>query len=147
MVAPFRYSATVVNMGTMASVPPDVNPVETRGYRSPTRAEAARATRQQVLRAAYALFSEHGYPRTTLAEIAAAAGVSVETVYKTFGNKRSLLKELADVTVGGDDEQVEVLERPDPLAVRDELDQRRQVAMFAAGMAVQMERVRPFDDI
>src|SRR3954453_22351273 len=134
-------------MGTMAPVVPDVNPAAARSYRSPARTEAARVTRQAGLRAAYRLFSEHGYPRTTLAEIAAAAGVSVETVYKTFGNKRALLKEMADVTVGGDDEQVEMLERPDPLAVRDEPDQRRQVAMFAAGMAVQLERVRPFDDI
>src|SRR4051794_28184780 len=147
MVPPFHYSLTVLDMGTMALVPPDVNSVETRAYRSPARAEAARATRGRVLRAAYTLFSHQGYPRTTLTEIAAAAGVSVETVYKTFGNKRGLLKELADVTVAGDDEQVELLERPDPLAMRDELDQGRQVAMFAAGMAAQMERVRPFDDI
>ena len=131
----------------MALVSPDVNGVVPRAYRSPARAEAARANRRLVLQAAYQLFSEQGYPRTTVAEIAAAAKVSVETVYKSFGSKRGLLKELADVTVAGDDEQVALLERADPLALRDEPDQRRQVAMFAAGMAVQMERVRPFDDI
>jgi AcrR family transcriptional regulator len=131
----------------MARMTLPVNRVEPRAYRSPARAEAARQTRRQVLEAALALFGDRGYARTTLAEIAAAAGVSVETVYKTFRNKRGLLKELADVTVGGDDEQVALLDRPDPLLLRDEPDQRRQIAMFAAGMTVQMERVRPFDDI
>src|SRR3954447_14224496 len=118
-----------------------------RVYRSPARAESARRTRLSVLDAAFRLFAEQGYPRTTLTEIASVAGVSVETIYKTFRNKRGVLKELADVTVGGDDEQVPMLERPDPMALRDEPDQRRQLAMFAAGMAEQMDRVRPFDDI
>jgi AcrR family transcriptional regulator len=124
-----------------------VNRVEPRAYRSTARAETARQTRRQVLEAAYRLFGEQGYARTTLAEIAATAGVSVETVYKAFRNKRGLLKELADFTVGGDDDQVAMLDRPDPLVLRDEPDQRRQIAMFAAAMAMQMERVRPFDDI
>ncbi len=118
-----------------------------RVYRSPARAESARRTRRSILDAALRLFTEQGYARTTLTEIAAAAGVSVETIYKTFRNKRGLLQQLADITVGGDDEAVPMLERADPLALRDEPDQRRQLAMFAAGMAVQMERVRPFDDL
>lgn len=131
----------------MARMTSPVNRTEPRAYRSTVRAETARQTRRQVLSAAYELFGAQGYARTTLAEIAATAGVSVETVYKTFRNKRGLLKELADFTVGGDDEQVAMLDRPDPLVLRDEPDQRRQIAMFAAGMTVQMERVRPFDDI
>ncbi|MDX6201533.1 MAG: hypothetical protein QOJ83_1033 [Frankiales bacterium] len=131
----------------MARMTTPVNRPEPRAYRSPARAEAARQTRRQVLTAAQRLFGEQGYPRTTLAEIASAAGVSVETVYKTFRNKRGLLKELADLTIGGDDEQIPVLDRPDPIVLRDEPDQRRQIAMFAAGMTAQMERVRPFDDI
>jgi AcrR family transcriptional regulator len=131
----------------MAGMTSAVNPPEGRPYRSPLRVEAARRTRRQVLEAAYGLFVQQGYARTTLVDVAAAAGVSVETVYKTFRNKRGLLKELADFNVGGDDEQVAMLERPDPLLLRDEPDQRRQLAMFAEGMTGQMERVRPFDDI
>jgi AcrR family transcriptional regulator len=131
----------------MAAMTSAVNRPAGRPYRSPARAEGARNTRRQMLTAAYRLFVDQGYPRTTLAEIASAAGVSVETVYKTFKNKRGLLKELADFTVGGDDEQVAVLERPDPLLLRDETDQLQQLAMFAAGMTGLMERVRPFDDI
>jgi AcrR family transcriptional regulator len=131
----------------MARMTSPVNRIEPRPYRSPARTEAARQTRRQVLTAARRLFGEQGYPRTTLAEIAAVAGVSVETVYKTFRNKRGLLKELADFTIGGDDESVAMLERADPMVLRDEPDQLRQIAMFAAGMTAQMERVRPFDDI
>jgi AcrR family transcriptional regulator len=131
----------------MARMTSPVNRTEPRAYRSPARAEAARQTRRQVLTAAQRLFGEQGYARTTLAEIASVAGVSVETVYKTFRNKRGLLKELADFTIGGDDEPVSMLERSDPMVLRDEPDQLRQIAMFAAGMAAQMERVRPFDDI
>ncbi|MDX6205890.1 MAG: hypothetical protein QOF39_1947 [Frankiales bacterium] len=131
----------------MARMASSVNRTEPRAYRSAARTDAARRTRRQVLEAAHRLFGEQGYPRTTLVEIAAAAGVSVETVYKTFRNKRGLLKELADVTIGGDDEPVALLERPDPLALRDEADQLRQIAMFATEMAARMERVRPFDDI
>ena len=102
-----------------------------------------------MLEAALRLFGEQGYARTTLAEIAATAGVSVETVYKMLRNKRGSLASLRSPSpVGvGTHEQVAMLERPDPLALRDEPDQRRQLAMFAAGMTVQMERVRPFDDI
>lgn len=127
----------------MSAVATPVN----RIYRSSLRTEGARQTRRLVLDAALRLFTDQGYARTTLAEIAAGAGVSVETIYKTFRNKRGLLQALADVTVGGDDEATPMLERTGPLALRDETDQRRQLAMFAAGMAVQMDRVGPFDAI
>jgi AcrR family transcriptional regulator len=50
----------------------------------PTRHERAPATRQRITRVAYALFSERGYAETTMAEIAEAAGVAVQTVYFAF---------------------------------------------------------------
>ena len=52
-----------------------------------------------------------------------------------------------DASVGGDDRDVPFLERAEPQAMRRETDQRRQIAMFAAGMAGQLERVRPVDDM
>lgn len=75
------------------------------------QAEKARQTRQRVLTAAEELFIEHGYGVTTLQEVADRAGVSVQTIYFTFRNKRTLLKELADVAVAGDDEPVPTMER------------------------------------
>jgi AcrR family transcriptional regulator len=76
------------------------------------QAEKARQTRGRVLAAAEELFTERGYGATTLQEIADRAGVAVQTIYFVFRNKRTLLKELADVTVAGDDEPVPTMRRP-----------------------------------
>ena len=84
-----------------------------RSYSSPRRQAQATETRRASLSAAHDLFVEHGYGRTTIAEIAATAGVSVETVYATFKNKSNLLHRVWDVTVGGDDEQIVFHERPE----------------------------------
>jgi len=76
------------------------------------QAEKARQTRKRVLTAAGELFVEHGYGATTLQQIAERADVAVQTIYFVFRNKRTLLKELADVAVAGDDEPVPTMERP-----------------------------------
>ncbi len=93
------------------------------------------------------LFLERGYPATTIAAVARRAGVSADTVYSVFGSKSTLLKEVLDVVIGGDDAQVALLDRAGPQAVRAEPDQRRQLEMFATGITDQLERVRPMDDI
>ena len=61
----------------------------------------------------------------------------------SFGNKRTLLARLVDRAVGGDDEPVQILDRPGPQQTKSEPDQRRQLQMFAAGIAEIMERVGP----
>ena len=76
------------------------------------QAEKARQTRERVLTAAGELFVEHGYGATTLQQIAERADVAVQTIYFVFRNKRTLLKELADVTVAGDDEPLPTMQRP-----------------------------------
>jgi AcrR family transcriptional regulator len=76
------------------------------------RAEQARQTRQRMVQAARELFVKHGYGATTLQDIADEAGVAVQTIYFTFGNKRALLKELVDVSIAGDDEPVATIDRP-----------------------------------
>ncbi|MDN3243145.1 TetR/AcrR family transcriptional regulator [Glycomyces tritici] len=75
------------------------------------RAEKARLTRRRILAAAERLFIEHGYGATTVQDVADAAGVAVQTIYFSFGNKRTLMKELVDVVIAGDDEPVATLER------------------------------------
>jgi AcrR family transcriptional regulator len=69
-------------------------------------------TRRRMLEAARELFIQRGYGATALQEIADRAGVAVQTIYFTFGNKRALLKELADVSIAGDDEPIATMERP-----------------------------------
>ena len=57
------------------------------------RAGAARAqaTRERVVAAAAPLFVAHGYLDTTMAELAGAAGVAVQTLYLAFGSKAAVL--------------------------------------------------------
>jgi AcrR family transcriptional regulator len=76
------------------------------------RAEKARQTRRRMLAAARELFVERGYGATALQDVADRAEVAVQTIYFTFGNKRSLLKELIDITIAGDDEPVATMDRP-----------------------------------
>jgi AcrR family transcriptional regulator len=85
----------------------------TRGYTSTRRQQQAAQTRADVLTAAVRLFGEHGWSGSTLAMIAAEAGVAVETVYSAFGSKKRLLRAAMDVAVVGDDEPVAFAERPE----------------------------------
>src|SRR4051794_22280602 len=63
----------------------------------PTRRELqARQTREDVIRAARASFAERGYAATTVRDIAARAGVVVQTVYDSVGRKRELALALQD---------------------------------------------------
>ncbi|WP_280317388.1 TetR/AcrR family transcriptional regulator [Nocardia wallacei] len=71
----------------------------------------ARQTRRRILDAAAELFIRDGYGATTLQAIADRAGVSVQSVYFVFGNKRTLLRELVRTTVTGDDENTTVREQ------------------------------------
>ncbi|ONH26376.1 TetR/AcrR family transcriptional regulator [Pseudofrankia asymbiotica] len=78
----------------------------------PSRAEKTRLTRRRIVAAAADLFLGEGYGATTLDQVAARAGVAVQTVYFHFGNKATLLKEALDVAAVGDDEPVALLDRP-----------------------------------
>src|SRR5260370_42152507 len=106
-----------------------------RRYDSTRRQAQARETRQQILAAARVLFIAHGFAGTTMEAVAQEAGVAVETVYTAFKSKRTLLARLVDRAVGGDDEPIHILDRPGPQQVKSEPDQRRQLQLFASGMA------------
>lgn len=62
-----------------------------RSYHAPIRQEQAELTRQRIMGAARALFSEKGYVATSVGEIAARAEVAVPTLYTSFGSKRQIL--------------------------------------------------------
>jgi AcrR family transcriptional regulator len=65
------------------------------------RRERARATRERILAAAYELFGARGYQATTMPDIAAAAGVAVQTVYFVFHTKAILLEQVYATAVLG----------------------------------------------
>jgi AcrR family transcriptional regulator len=119
----------------------------TRSYDSSRRREQAQATRRAILDAARELFVERGYVATTIEAIAAGARVAPETVYATFGNKRSLLSELIDVSMAGDDLPVPILERGWVGDLRGEPDPRRRVRILARNGRLILERVAPVYEV
>jgi AcrR family transcriptional regulator len=111
-----------------------------RSYDASRRREQARARRLAVVLAARDLFTRDGFRLTTIAAIAARAGVSAESIYKGFGSKAALAKAIFDLTVAGDDEPVPVADRPAIQAMRDEPDVRRKIEMFVGGLAHRQAR-------
>lgn len=121
--------------------------VKKRSYDSSGRREAAQARRERCLRAASELFLANGYPHTTVAAIAQRAGVSEDLVFQLFETKRGVLKVVMDVAIGGDDDDLPLLEREGPQAVRAATDQREQLWLFTAGITSQLDRLRPMNDM
>ncbi len=116
--------------------------VKARRYHSQRRIEQAEQTRQRVLDAADTLFGERGYDGASIAAIAEAAGVSAETVYARFGNKRTVLGELVGRAVRGDD-PAPVPDQAGPRAILAATDQREQLRLFAADIVLRLERAAP----
>jgi TetR/AcrR family transcriptional regulator, regulator of autoinduction and epiphytic fitness len=114
-----------------------------RSYHSTRRQETARLTRQAIAQAALTLFNQRGYRGASMDAIAKAAGVATETVYATFGSKRELLHYLLNVTVGGDEAPVRVIDRPEPQAVLQETDARRLISGFSSSICQILERAAP----
>lgn len=95
-----------------------------RLYDSSRRRQQARRSHALVLDVARRLFLAAGYPATTLASIAEAADVSVETIHKAFGGKRGLVRAIWEQGLEGSgpipaerrSDEMQVLE-PDPRRV------------------------------
>lgn len=111
-----------------------------RSYDASGRQERARERRHAVVLAARNLFERDGFRATTIAGIAKGAGVSPETVYKAFGTKAAVAKAVFDLALAGDDEPVPVAQRPALLAIAEEPDLRRKIAMFVHGLVQRLER-------
>lgn len=118
-----------------------------RKYVSAVRGEQAARTRTRILDAASALFLERGYARTTMKDVAAQAEVARDTVHATFGSKAQMLTALIDQRLVPDDSVANVTERPDALAIRDEVDQRQQIELFARFIAAISTELRPVFEI
>ena len=118
-------------------------PVKTRTYRSPVRAEQAAATRRAVLVAARELFTTAGYAGSTVADVAHLAGVSVDTVYTSVGRKPELLLAVHDMALGGGDEPVGADGRDYVAAVRAAPGARAKLEAYAAALAERFPSVVP----
>jgi AcrR family transcriptional regulator len=112
-----------------------------RRYDSSGRRERARQTRDQITGIAEQLFLSGGYADTTVAAIAAAAHVSVETIYKGFGGKPGLVRAIIDKGLAGEG-PVPAEQRSDH--IRDtEPDPHRILAAWGAFTAELAPRVIP----
>ena len=105
------------------------------GADSPRRREQAAATRRDILEAALRLFERQGYSATSMAAVAAEAGVALKTVYLAFETKRGVLIALWHLLLRGDEAPVPVGERPWYREVIDEPDPEAAVAAERAKLA------------
>ena len=72
-----------------------------RRYNSDSRCAQAAVTKKRILTAARSLFSSKGFEKTTIDEVAAAAGVSAPTVYSIFKSKEGIVRELLNEILFG----------------------------------------------
>ncbi len=99
--------------------------VAKRPYRSPVRQQRAVDTRRRITGAARELFAEHGFAGTTVANIAARAGVAAPTVYATFGSKGAIVRALLEQMEQDADSSIWTRR------ITDETDSHAKLAAFA----------------
>lgn len=98
--------------------------------KGPNKRERAAQTRARMLDAAFASFAERGYQGTTMAGVAAAAGVAEQTVYFTFHSKAALLREVMAAKRNAPEEPTAVMNTAWIAAALAEPDQRRTLALI-----------------
>ena len=119
-----------------------------REYDSSRRQAQANETRRHILEAARKLFMERGYAGATAEAMAAEAGVSAQTIYAIFKNKKKILVSLMNVSpTTGVEDHTPMSERPNVQAVSQERDQRRQLEMFAQVVAANLDQVAVVSEI
>jgi AcrR family transcriptional regulator len=122
------------------AIVPAVNPTR------PTRREKAAATREKIIRAATEVFAEAGYVGARMVDVAARAGVAVQTVYFVFHTKPELLKACYDHAVLGPERLP-----PPQQAFWAEMARARNgraaIAAFVQGNVAILARVAALDEV
>jgi AcrR family transcriptional regulator len=135
----------VTLVASSCNLDPAVDPVKLSTPAGPPGRQRARATRLRITKAAAELFRHRGYTRTTMADIAAAAGVAVQTVYFVFHTKTEVLDSAYSLAVMGED---------DPAVPQDQAWYRQAVAepdvtiavrLVVEGVSEILRRVAPLD--
>jgi AcrR family transcriptional regulator len=106
--------------------------------RNAVRTERAMATRARIIEAAGPLFVRDGYLETTMAGIARAAGVAVQTLYLSFGSKVAVLE--AALGFGPEEPPSECVE-----LLRTEPDGIVALGRYVAATVAVIERRHPLD--
>lgn len=112
-------------------------------YDNRQRELVARTNRARIIEVALASFLRHGFGGTTIRRVAEDAGVSKETIYKSFGSKAALLKSVYDVSLAGDDEAIPLAARPEAVAVREATSPVAAATAYAEMARVVSSRIDP----
>ena len=108
-----------------------------RKYDSSRRQADAEARHCRVVEEATALFLNQGFGATSIGQIAAAAEVSPQTIYGTFGSKAGVLARAIDVALVGDYQDIPAFDRaPSP-------DDTTDFTAYARFIRTLNERVAP----
>src|SRR5512141_2401304 len=119
-----------------------------REYDSSRRQAQAGETRRHILEAARKLFMERGYAGATAEAIAAEAGVSAQTIYAIFKNKKRMLVSLMNVSpTTGVEDPTPMADRANVQAVAQERDRHRQLEMFAQVVAANLDQAAVVSEI
>lgn len=114
-----------------------------RPYDASRRRAAAERNRAAILRAAQRLFIARGYAATTVADVARAAKVAVDTVYASIGTKPALFRTLLEAAISGTGRAVPAEERDYVRAIRAEPDARNKLTIYAQALRRIQERLAP----
>jgi AcrR family transcriptional regulator len=110
-----------------------------------TRRERSRATHWKIVEAAHGLFTTQGYVTTTMAQVAEAAGVAVQTVYFVFHTKAALLARAIDFAVMGKEAPRPPEEQPWYRAMMDAPGIEEALRHLVTGVGGIMPRVIPLN--
>ena len=98
------------------------------------------------MRAARELFTRDGYAATTVTAVAAAAHVSLDTVYASVGRKPELVLAVIDGVLGSSDEPVGLEEREYVKAIRRTPSARGKIEVYAAAVGRLVPQIAPLED-
>jgi AcrR family transcriptional regulator len=100
-------------------------------------------TERRIVDAATTLFLRDGYAATSLAAVAALAGVSERTLYVRFASKVVLFQRVIQAGVVGDTDPVPLTARDWSIASMGAPTLEERIAAFAEGVSVMLERLGP----
>ncbi len=111
-----------------------------------SRRDKAQATRRKIIGAAHDEFIENGFSGSTIASIAAKAGVAAQTVYFVFHTKAELMSAVIDTAVMGEEAAIPQ-ETEWWKAMEKEPDAAQSLKIFIRGAAPLFARASAISEI
>lgn len=112
-----------------------------------SKAEQARATKHKIIDAATVLFLRDGFVTTTMAMIAKQAGVAIQTLYLSFGNKTAILQAAFDHALRGNPDEIDINQQDWFAEAVAETDGRAALRLFCEESAKIMARATPIFEV